>query len=291
MKQLIRFDWAIKRILRNKANFSVLEGFLTVLLRQEIKIDQILESESNQEDALDKFNKVDILVENSSGELILVEIQNNNELDYFHRMSYGVSKLTAQSLNLGRAYSEIKKVIAINIVYFDLGQGEDYVYHGKTNFIGLHKGDVLQLSNKQKSFFDKNEVAEIFPEFYLLKVNKFDDQAIDSLDEWIYFLKNSEIKENFTAKGLKEANEILDVLKLDDKERKKYQAYLENQTYQASMAITMKADAEEQIRIEERENLIKIFYDKGYNIQDTVDFTGFDSRTCKKRLPKIEYQK
>ena len=28
----IRFDWAVKRLLRNKANFGVLEGFLTVLL-------------------------------------------------------------------------------------------------------------------------------------------------------------------------------------------------------------------------------------------------------------------
>ena len=28
----IRFDWAMKRLLRNKANFAVLEGFLTTLL-------------------------------------------------------------------------------------------------------------------------------------------------------------------------------------------------------------------------------------------------------------------
>ena len=27
--QIIRFDWAMKRLLRNKANFSVLEGLLT----------------------------------------------------------------------------------------------------------------------------------------------------------------------------------------------------------------------------------------------------------------------
>lgn len=30
--RIIRFDWAAKRLLRNKANFGVLEGFLTVLL-------------------------------------------------------------------------------------------------------------------------------------------------------------------------------------------------------------------------------------------------------------------
>lgn len=44
----IRFDWAAKRLLRNKANFGVLEGFLTVLLGENIRILEILESESNQ---------------------------------------------------------------------------------------------------------------------------------------------------------------------------------------------------------------------------------------------------
>lgn len=56
----IRFDWAIKRLLRQKANFGVLEGFLTVFLNEPIKIVDILESEGNQQQANDKFNRVDI---------------------------------------------------------------------------------------------------------------------------------------------------------------------------------------------------------------------------------------
>lgn len=248
MKELIRFDWAIKRILRNKANFSVLEGFLSVLLKEDISINQILESESNQEDAIDKFNRVDVLVENSKGELVLIEIQNSNELDYFHRMSYGVAKLTSESLNLGNPYSEIKKVISINIIYFDLGQGEDYVYWGKTVFKGIHKSDYLKLSDKQRALFNKEDVYQLFPEYYILKINKFDDNAKDSLDEWIYFLKNSKIKQDFTAKGLQEANEILDIMKLDEVERKRYNYYLENQTYQASLTQTINYEKLLQIR-------------------------------------------
>lgn len=42
VKQLIRFDWAMKRLLRNKANFDILEGFLSELLKEDIKIKQIL---------------------------------------------------------------------------------------------------------------------------------------------------------------------------------------------------------------------------------------------------------
>ncbi len=48
MKRLIRFDWAVKRLLRNKANFVILEGFLSELLSDDIKINNILESEGNQ---------------------------------------------------------------------------------------------------------------------------------------------------------------------------------------------------------------------------------------------------
>ena len=127
-KKLIRFDWAIKRLLRNKANFVVLEGFLSELLFENIIIEKILESESNQETDNDKYNRVDILTQNSKNELIIIEIQSSYEIDYFQRMAYGVSKSISENLHLGQRYSEIKKVIAINIVYFDLGQGQDYIY-------------------------------------------------------------------------------------------------------------------------------------------------------------------
>ena len=133
-KKLIRFDWAVKRLLRNKANFVVLEGFLSELLFDDIKIERILESEGNQEAEDDKFNRVDILTQNSKKELIVIEIQNTYESDYFHRMAYGASKALTENLGLGQAYAEIKKVISINIIYFDLGQGKDYIYKGTTHF-------------------------------------------------------------------------------------------------------------------------------------------------------------
>ncbi len=74
MANYIRFDWAMKRLLRNKANFGVLEGLLTTLLDEKITISQLLESESNQEDELDKYNRVDLLALDSKGELILIEV-------------------------------------------------------------------------------------------------------------------------------------------------------------------------------------------------------------------------
>ena len=99
--QIIRFDWAMKRLLRNKANFSVLEGLLTTLLGEKIIIRRLLESESNQEDEYDKYNRVDMLAENSKGELVLIEVQNNNEYAYFQRMLFGTSKLVTEYINRG----------------------------------------------------------------------------------------------------------------------------------------------------------------------------------------------
>lgn len=77
----IRFDWAIKRLLRQKANFDVLEGFLSVVLKEEVKIIELLESESNQETAEDKYNRVDIKALNSKGEIVIIEVQNTRERD------------------------------------------------------------------------------------------------------------------------------------------------------------------------------------------------------------------
>ena len=83
MENYIRFDWAMKRLLRNKANFSVLEGLLTTLLNEKITIQRLLESESNQEDEFDKYNRVDMLAENSKGELLLIEVQMGRNNNFF----------------------------------------------------------------------------------------------------------------------------------------------------------------------------------------------------------------
>ena len=251
-KKLIRFDWAIKRLLRNKANFVVLEGFLSEVLFDDISIKNIIESESNQEYDDDKYNRVDILTENSKNELIIVEIQNSYEIDFFHRMNFGVSKSISENLQLGQKYSEIKKVISINIVYFDLGQGQDYVYKGKTDFRGLHQNDLLGLSEKQKTTFQKENVSDIFPEYYLLKVNQFNDNAKDTLDEWIYFLKNSEVKDSFKAKGLKEAGAVLDIMRLDKDDQYGYNRYLDSLSVKASELFTLQIEAEFEIREDEK---------------------------------------
>lgn len=273
-KKLIRFDWAVKKLLRNKANFGILEGFLSELLFDDIRIEKILESEGNQETEDDKFNRVDILTQNSKNELIVVEIQNTYEIDFFHGMAYGASKALTENLSLGQAYSEIKKVISINIVYFDLGQGQDYVYRGSTSFYGLHQNDTLTLSDKQKTAFSKDKVSDIFPEFYIIKVNKFNDVAKDNLDEWIYFLKNSEVKDEFKAKGLKQAGEVLDYMRLPQDDQFSYNRYLDYLHYKASEILSLKSEAEDIVRQNRNVEIAENAIIKGAEDQFIADITG-----------------
>ena len=247
-KKLIRFDWAMKKMLRHKANFDILEGFLSELLGEDVKIKQVLDSESNKETEDDKFNRVDILVENEQGELVIIEVQNTQEYDYFHRMLFGAAKAITEHIKEGSAYAQVKKIISITIAYFDLGQGKDYVYHGTTVFKGMHKGDILGLSDKQVEIYQKNSVHKIYPEYWVIKTGKFRNRITDNLDEWIYFLKNAEIKPTFSAKGLKEANEKLDTMKLPEKERVAYDKYLRHLMSIASRNHTIEIEAKEIIK-------------------------------------------
>ena len=234
-RKLISFDWALKKLLRSKANYEILEGFLSELLQDDIEILDILESESNREHTHDKHNRVDLKVKNQKGEMILIEVQYEWEIDFFQRILFGASKTITEHAVKSDRYRNIVKLISINILYFDLGHGKDYIYHGATRFVGTHYHDELLLNEKQQQLFGKEYPYQLYPEYYLLKINQFDDVARDSLDEWIYFLKNEEIKGEFQARGLEKAREVLDIMKLSEGERLAYEQYVEDICYQASL--------------------------------------------------------
>ena len=228
-RRLVTFEWALKCLLRSKANFRVLEGFLSELLHDDIEIVELLESEGNKESREDKFNRVDLLVKDRLGRQIIIEVQYTREDDYFQRMLYGTAKILTESLSEGAPYREIARVVSINIIHFDLGHGEDYLYEGRTEFRGVHCHDHLRLTADQRRLFQTKSVENIFPEYYILKVNNFNDVARDGLDEWIYFLKNGRIQPGFQGRGLQEAQSVMDLLKLSPAEKEAYDAYIREQ--------------------------------------------------------------
>lgn len=224
----MRFDWAMKRLLRDKANYVVLEGLITTLLGKRITIKKLLESESNQDSEEDKQNRVDLLAEDEQGALYLMEVQNETEVAYFQRMLFGASKLVTEYINRGQGYENIRKVYSINIVYFNLGQGKDIVYHGKTEFRGLHNNDVLELSPFQRQKFEVDAVSDLYPEYFILKANDFNRWSKEPLEQWIYVLSTGDIPDDASAPGLSEAREKLKMARMTKAELDSYYRHLDN---------------------------------------------------------------
>jgi len=238
-RTLVSFDWAIKNILRDKANYDVLEGFLSTLLDKDIRILSLLESESNQEDASDKFNRVDLSVEDETGEIYVIEVQAGWERYYLQRLLYGNSKLIVDRMRLGDSFTKVKKVISVSILYFLLGEGEnDYLYKGTTDFYGLNTRERLHLKPRKRRAVVGREIdagKNVFLEYYLIEVERFHNIINSGIDEWVYFFNNSEVKPDFHSKNIQAAAEKLDLLKMPEKERRAYEKYLVNRASEKDM--------------------------------------------------------
>lgn len=281
----VRFDWAIKRLLRRKANFDVLEGFLTVFLGEKVTILEILESESNQLSAEDKFNRVDIKARNSKDEIIIIEIQNTRELYYLERILYGVAKAITEHISLGETYYKVKKIYSISVLYFDIGKGNDYLYYGQNHFVGVHTGDHLQVNVKERDAIVSRMPAEIFPEYVLIRVNEFDKVAVTPLEEWMKYLKDGTIRPDTTAPGLSEAREKLKYFSMPPKERMAYDEHLSAVMIQNDVLDSAKlegkiegrAEGRAEGRDEERFSIARNMKQLGIPVDVIVKSTGLTS--------------
>ena len=270
-KKLVRFDWAMKYILRNKANFDVLEGFLSNLLKEEIKVLDILESESNVEAENRKFNRVDLKCKDSQGRQIIIEIQNQREADYLQRLLWGTSKAVVEGLQLGSRYNEVVKVILISILYHtmrvDERENTDFIYYGTTELVGMHTKKPLVL-HEAVAKGDKVSVVtskDVFPEYYMIYAEKFQDVINDDIDEWVYFFKHGEIREDFKSPGILLAAKKLDYLMMPEDERRAYDGYL---AY-LGQELDILDSAKEEAKIEIAKRLLK----KGMSFEDIAETT------------------
>lgn len=276
-ERYIRFDWAAKRILRDKANFSVLEGLITVLLNEDVKIQEILESEGNQEQEDSKFNRVDIMAKNDKGEFIIIEIQLSRQVHYLERILFGVGKTLSDHIAKGESYRNVKKVYSISILYFDLGEGNDYVYHGQTIFKGVHTGDTFRLSERDRNMLKMRTPEEVFPEYYLIRVNEFNKIASTPLEEWIDYLKNGYVRPDTSTPGLREANEKLNYMQMDSNERRAYEHYLDNLRIEEDCLETAKLEGREEGREEATINIARNMKSMGIPYEVIANSTGLSA--------------
>ncbi len=238
----------------------------------------------------DKFNRVDIKAKNTKGDIILIEIQNTRELYYLERVLYGVAKAVTEHLHLGQDYSGVKKVYSISILYFDIGVGTDYLYHGQNQFVGVHTHDHLQVNTKERGAIVKRLPSEIFPEYILVRVNEFDKVAVTPLEEWVRYLKDGIITSGTTAPGLEEAREKLRYYSMSPEERYAYDEHLNAIMIQNDVLSTAKfegreeglaegreeglIEGREEGRVEERLETARRMRSDGLSMEMVVRYTG-----------------
>jgi hypothetical protein len=275
-KKLIRFDWAMKTLLRDKSNFDVLEGFLCALLEDDdIRILNILESETNPADEDDKFIRVDLLVLDSQNRKIYIEIQNTRETDYLESLLYATSKIIVENQNIGKDFSDVSKVISISILYFNLGIGNDYIYYGTTKFTGINTGEPLLIKRREEipdSLEPKYKMVDkhIFPEYYLITVERYQNIIKRRIDEWVYLFKNNEVAAGSTSKNIDKAEQILAEINMSESERKRYEKYLINFVRDNDALNTARIEGE----INARKDVARKLISNGVDIEIVMHSTG-----------------
>lgn len=253
----IRFDWAMKHVLRDKDNFGILEGFISVLLQDVVKIEEILESESKQDMEYNrKFNRIDITAKNSKNENILIKFQTIRELHYrykivkYHNSSNGYEEIEIKNKNIKKAYS-------ISVLYWEYGQGDDYVYHGETRFKGIHTGNDLLVNTKEEGVIVQHLPREVFPEYYLVRVNAYSKLPETPLDEWMEYLKEGVVKEDTRTPGLQQVKEKLRILSMTTEEKRAYDEHMDNIMVQNDVLDTAREEGRAEGRAEGRTEGVK----------------------------------
>jgi hypothetical protein len=243
-KKLIRFDWAIKNLFKKNRDLDILQDFLSDLLGREITTIKLCDTDGLRDTATDKSNRVDVHVTIENGEEVIIEVQSHSEKDYFSRILYGTAKAITTHVQEGDPYIQVPKVISISICYCKVGEGKDYLYKGTTSFIGQHYGDTLNLYPGEKEMYKSKAetVTEIYPVYYIIKIDMFKEIINNLVDEWIFFFKTEEIKVDFHSEGIKKAAKRLDYLKLPKAEQLEYDIFVDNLRLEKSLARSREID-------------------------------------------------
>jgi len=225
---LISFDYAIKFLLKDKSGYEIVEGFISAILGSKgyppVKIKALLDPESNREVMEAKRSIADVIVEDQAGAKYIVEIDKSYSSLFLHKACFNGSRLIVDSVSEGEDYSNISKIIHINLLYFPFGPQKTPMYHGKTIFhkIDHHHPKKIHLENIQSEAFD---AYDVFPEYFIISVPLFNDVIKSEMDEWLYLMKYSKVKKGFKSPYMTKVAKRLSLLTMTPTQRSKYLDY------------------------------------------------------------------
>ncbi|MCD8388213.1 MAG: Rpn family recombination-promoting nuclease/putative transposase [Bacteroidales bacterium] len=284
VKKYVWFDWAMKHILCNKANFVILEGFISAITGENMKITGLEGSEGNQEKSNQKFNRVDVRAVNDKGEKVIIEVQTIREMDFIERMLFGAANTVKEQVDLGHPYKDIHKVYTISVVYFGLGQGKDYLYKGQAVLKGVHTHDTFTFKRKtEQDTLITLSSEDIFPVYYLVRVGKFDYKKVtkNSLEQWMNYLKTGEIGEDDDAPGLPEARNKLQYDAMPKAEQKVYRDFLDSVYYEQEALDDSFAEGVALGEAKREKEMASMMKDNGEPIEKIMLYTGLSADEIK----------
>jgi predicted transposase/invertase (TIGR01784 family) len=228
-KPLIAFDYAIKYLLKNKSDYDIIEGFISALFASQgykpVKINALLDTESNKEDKNLKRSIADLVVEDNDGNKYIVEIERSFTPNFIHKACFNSSRLVVDSISGSQDYTTIKKVFHISILYFTTQGMSKPICHGQTIVHEIdteHPKDVRVANQGLVIFESKN----IFPEYFFISVPRFNDVINQEIDEWLYVMKHSDTRQDFKSAYMAKVKERLSVLKMSKEDRDEYIYYM-----------------------------------------------------------------
>ena len=232
--KIVHFDWAMKALLRDKANFAILEGFLHSLLDEPVTIEQILESESNAESENARFNR---------GRSIWSKIPKGGTSSSKCRMNVSPTILNACCL-APRNWWSTQSVEASPTVTsrksFRFTFSTSILVRALTTSTAARPSCAVSIPTNRCWFPSDLSTTrgaaryrrrDVFPEYHVINVdrfNKIDEEDLEMLDQWIYLFKQSEVRGDFDAPGMETARERLAYLKMDQDQRKAYDRHMDN---------------------------------------------------------------
>ncbi len=135
-KPLVSFDYAIKYLLKDKGDYSIVEGFISALLKtkgyKDVKIIALLETESNKEDPKNKRSLADVIVEDADHNKYIIEIERNVKDSFIHKSCFNTSRLIVDNLAHRENYTQLVIVFHISLLVFPMANGSGAINHGKT---------------------------------------------------------------------------------------------------------------------------------------------------------------
>ena len=218
-------------------NKGYLKSFLSEILGKEIKIKRITHDARLEQLVKEmKYGILDLEVELEDGEIVNVEMQVKDNKNIEKRTTFYASKKIVEQLEPKQDYDELKRVIVIAILNYNLTDLPEYL----TETVRIIKGhEDYELNNEVK--------------YYYIELEKFRKQEPDmsvELNQWLAFidmergdLLDMAKKEN---KEIKEAVEEYEVLTGDEEIKRLAEIRLMSKLEENSALATARAKGTEE---------------------------------------------